>query len=151
MKRFVPFLVLIGLALPAVRFVPTADAAEMKVHRIVLHVDDNNPRRMNMVLNNAQNVRAYYKKKGEKVMIEIVAYGPGLHMLRQDTSPVKGRIASMSMEMPNLRFSACGNTLRAMTKKAGKKIPLLEEAKVVPSGVVRLVELQEQGWTYVRP
>lgn len=121
------------------------------VHKIMFHVDENDPARMNMVLNNAQNVNNYYKAKGEKIQIEIVAYGPGLNMLVADTSPVKARISSMGMEIDNLRFSACNNTHQAMVKKAGKDIPLLSEAKVVPSGVVRLVYLQEAGWSYVRP
>lgn len=151
MKRLILVLAVLGVALPAISLPPAAIAAEMKVHKVILHVDDNDPRRMNMALNNAKNVRNYYKKKGEKVLVEIVAYGPGLHMLRADTSPVKGRISAMSMEMPNLRFSACGNTKRAMSKKAGKEIKLVDEAKLVPSGVVRIVELQEQGWSYVRP
>lgn len=151
MKRLVLVLAALGIAVPAATLSPPAVAAEAKVHKIVLHVDENNARRMNLVLNNAKNVRAYYQKKGEKVMIEIVAYGPGLHMLRKDTSPVKARIAAMSKAMPELRFSACANTRRAMSKKAGREIQLLDQAKVVPSGVVRLVELQERGWTYIRP
>ena len=39
----------------------------------------------------------------------------------------------------------------AMNAKAGQEVALLEEATVVPSGVVRLVELQEAGYTYIRP
>lgn len=126
-------------------------AAGAKIHRVVIHVDDRDPKRMNMALNNAKNVAKYFKSKGEKVQIEIVAYGPGLHMLRADTSPVKARISAMSLEIPLLRFSACGNTKRAMTKKSGKPVRLVAEAKVVPSGVVRLIQLQEEGWSYVRP
>ena len=125
--------------------------AQAKMHKVAIHVDDRDPKRMNMALNNAQNIRKYYASKGEKVMIEIVAYGPGLHMLRADTSPVKGRVAAMSLADPDLRFSACGNTHRKMSKKAGKQVALVAEAKKVPSGVVRLMELQEQGWTYIRP
>ena len=125
--------------------------AQARMHKVAIHVDDRDPKRMNMALNNAQNIRKYYTSKGEKVMIEIVAYGPGLHMLRADTSPVKGRVAAMSLADPDLRFSACGNTHRKMSKKAGKPVTLVAEAKKVPSGVVRLMELQEQGWTYIRP
>ena len=125
--------------------------AQAKMHKVAIHVDDRDPKRMNMALNNAQNIRKYYASKGEKAMIEIVAYGPGLHMLRADTSPVKGRVAAMSLADPDLRFSACGNTHRKMSKKAGKQVTLVAEAKKVPSGVVRLMELQEQGWTYIRP
>lgn len=121
------------------------------VHRVAIHVDSSDPKLQNMALNNAKNVNKYYQSKGEKVEIELVAYGPGLHMLRADTSPVKSRIASMALEIENLKFSACGNTHAAMSKKSGKDVVLLPEAKMVPSGVVRLIELQEKGWSYVRP
>ena len=72
-------------------------------------------------------------------------------MLRDDTSPVKARIKSMSESMPELVFSACGNTQENMTRAEGKEIPLISQAKVVKSGVVRLMELQERGWSYLRP
>ncbi len=130
---------------------PHGALAEGKTHYLAIHVDDNDPANMNMALNNAENVRNYYEKIGDKVMIEIVAYGPGLHMLREDTSPVKTRIAAMSLADENLSFSACGNTHRRMSEKAGKDVVLISEAKMVPAGVVRLMELQEQGWTYIRP
>ena len=125
--------------------------ADGKTHYLAIHVDDNDKAKMNIALNNAANVTKYYEDKGEEVEIEIVAYGPGLHMYRTDTSPVKTRIAAMSLEHENLKFSACGNTLDGMTKKEGKMPELIGEATVVTSGVVRLMELQEQGWTYIRP
>ena len=65
---------------------------------------------MKMALNNAKNVTKYYLSKGEKVAIEIVAYGPGLHILRANTSPVRQDIAAMGMEYDNVSFTACGNT-----------------------------------------
>ncbi len=122
-----------------------------QVHKVAVHVDENDPARINMALNNVQNVKSYYASKGEAVEIEVVAYGPGLHMLRSDTSPVKDRISAMSLEIDELTFSACGNTLKGMTKKEGKEIELMSEARMVPSGVVRLIELQEDGYAYVRP
>jgi uncharacterized protein len=64
---------------------------------------------------------------------------------RADTSPVQGRINS-------LKDLACGNTTEGRaTKKEGHPITALSEAVVVPSGVVGLMELQEKGWSYVRP
>ena len=72
-------------------------------------------------------------------------------MLRADTSPVKQRIAEMSLALPQISFSACGNTQVNMTKQEGKEVVLVSEARVVPSGVVRLIELQEQGYAYIRP
>ena len=141
-------LALTGLVVTAVA--QPAMAGE-KMHYLAIHVDENDPVKMNIALNNAKNVTKYYRDKGEDVKIEIVAHGPGLHMFREDTSPVKTRIAAMSLEQDNLVFSACGNTMRGMKKKEGKDIPLISEATRVTSGVVRLMELQEEGWTYVRP
>jgi len=123
-----------------------ADAA----HKLAIHVDQSDPAVMNLALNNAKNVQSYYADKGETVAIEIVAYGPGLKMYTAD-SPVKDRISAMSLEHENLIFAACSNTLAAMEKKAGTKVELISEASMVASGVVRLIELQEQGYSYVRP
>lgn len=125
--------------------------AEGKTHYLAIHVDENDPMKMNIALNNAKFVTKYYREKGEDVKVEIVAHGPGLHMLREDSSPVKARIAAMTLEQGNLAFSACGNTMRAMKKKDGKDVPLISEATQVTSGVVRLMELQESGWLYVKP
>ncbi len=47
--------------------------------------------------------------------------------------------------MPNVAFTACGNTSDAMKKAEGKDIPLVSQAKVVTAGVVRLMELARKG------
>ena len=149
MKSRVLFYVLAFAAILALS-APTVAYAH-KVHKVPIHVDDSDPKRQNMALNNAFNVNAFYESKGEKVIIEVVAYGPGLMMLREDKSKVKDRITKMSLELPNLSFAACGNTRKKMEKKEGKELVLVSEAKQVPSGVVRLMELQEQGYSYIRP
>ena|ERR1043165_5312810 len=128
----------------------SALAADGKTHRIALQVDQNDPAVMNMVLNNASNVMEHYRGKGEDVDVEIVAYGPGMHMLRADTSPVADRIKQLK-QIGKVQFSACNNTKQNMEKTEGHAISIVPEATVVPSGVVRLMELQEQGWSYVRP
>ena len=122
-----------------------------KVHKIAIQVNENKPEVMNLALNNAKNVLEHYKAKGETVKVEIVTFGPGLHMLRDDTSPVKPRIAQMALEEPNLVFTACANTLANQTKQEQKTITLISDARLQPSGVVRLMELQGQGYAYVRP
>lgn len=139
------------LAVMALIVAPVMALAEGVTHKVAIHVDQNDPAVMNMALNNAQNVSNYYASKGDEVIIELVAYGPGLNMFVEGKSPVADRLAVMALEMPTLTFSACGNTHDAMKKKAGGDVPLLSEANVVPSGVVRLIELQEQGYAYVRP
>jgi intracellular sulfur oxidation DsrE/DsrF family protein len=126
-------------------------AAVKKLHHLILQVNTNDPAMMNLALNNATNVAQYYKDIGEKVAIEVVTFGPGLHMLRDDTSPVKARIKAIAESTPAISFKACGNTQENMHKTENKDIPLIPEAQVVKSGVVRVMELQEQGWTYVKP
>ncbi|MGB7317782.1 MAG: DsrE family protein [Planktotalea sp.] len=125
--------------------------AEGMVHKVAVHVNENDPKVMNIALNNVQNLTKYYESQGDTVKVEVVTYGPGLNMLIAGTSPVAERIAMMSLEMDNLSFAACGNTHRNMSAKKGEEIALLDEARIVPSGVVRLIELQEDGFAYVKP
>ena len=125
--------------------------ADGVMHYVAIHVDENDPAVMNMALNNAMNVSNYYAAQGDEVMIELVAYGPGLTMLLEDRSPVAARISTMTLEMDNMSFSACGNTHRRMSEAAGAELALLDGVSITPSGVVRLIELQEQGYAYVRP
>jgi uncharacterized protein len=126
-------------------------AMAQTAHKVAIQVNTNDAALMNLALNNAQNVIAYYKAKNETVDVQVVTYGPGLHMLRDDTSPVKSRVATMSLENPNLKFAACQNTLQNMTKAENKDIEIVSEGKMVPSGVITLIELQKQGYAYIRP
>jgi intracellular sulfur oxidation DsrE/DsrF family protein len=126
-------------------------SAEGVTHHVAIHVDQNDPRVMNLALNNVVNITRYYESVGDTVDIEVVAYGPGLNMYIEGKSPVADRISVMSLEMEHVAFSACSNTRRKMTAKAGHEIPIMDEASMVPSGVVRLIELQENGYAYIRP
>lgn len=139
-------------ALAAAALLPaTAAFADHKSHKLALQISDNNAEKMNAVLNVAINVSKEYETKGEEVEIQIVAFNAGLHMLREDTSPVKERIASFRKSMINVEFKACGNTLESMTKREGKPVPLMPGIPVVTAGVTTLMELAEHGWTIVRP
>jgi uncharacterized protein len=126
-------------------------AAGQKEHHLILQVNTNDAAAMNLALNNATNVAEYYEKAGEPVKIEVVTFGPGLNMLRNDTSPVKARIETMALSRPEVSFKACGITRENMRKAEDKDIPIIPQAEVVPSGVVRVMQLEEQGWSYVKP
>jgi len=132
---------------------PAVAAGDGYNHHLAIHVDENDAAKMNLALNNAANVTQYYESQGQKVLVEIITYGPGLNMLRADKSPVKGRLESYTMEFPDVKFAACGNTMKAMTKKEGAAPPLIEadNITVVPSGVVQIMKRQDQGWHYLRP
>ena len=143
----------IAAAVLSIALAVSALAADAKPHRVTIQIDQNDPQVMNLVLNNATNVIEHYRAKNEDVDIDIVAYGPGLHMLRSDTSPVQDRIKRLKdMVFPGkIQFSACNNTKQGMEKTEGHAISIISDATLVPSGVVRLMELQEQGWSYIRP
>ena len=144
---------LVIVALMSMALISVSPAADSKPHRVAIQVDQNDPQVMSLALGNASNVIEYYRDKNQDVEIDIVAYGPGLHMLRADTSPVQDRIRRLKdMVFPGkIQFSACNSTKQGMEKAEGHAISILPDAIVVPSGVVHLMELQEQGWSYIRP
>ena len=147
------FLRLTAIALMSLAFASAGNAADVKPHHIAIQVDQNDPQVMNLALNNVNAIIEHYRAKNEDVDIDVVAYGPGLHMLRADTSPVQDRIKRLKdMVFPGkIQFSACNNTKQGMEKAEGHAISVVPDATIVPSGVVHLMELQEQGWSYVRP
>lgn len=130
---------------------PAAAAEAKREHHIVFQVSDGDPAKFNLALNTVANVVREYSSTGDMVEVELVAFGPGLTMLRDDTSPVKDRLKSMKESIPDITFSACGNTIANVEKAEGKKIQIVPQARVVKAGVLRLTELQEKGWTYIRP
>ena len=124
--------------------VPEApDTQPFAEHAVVFHISSGDGFAQKLVLNNAQNLQKFYGP--DKVQIEIVAYGPGLRTLFRENSQFN-RIQSMSDA--GIQFSACANTMRNMGRETAS---LHKSAKVVPGGVVRIMELQEAGWSYIRP
>jgi uncharacterized protein len=144
---------LAAVVLLSIAFAGSGFAADDKTHHVAFHVDQNDPDVMNQTLNNATNVIEFYRGKNEDVDVDIVTYGPGLNMLRADTSPVQDRIKRLKdMVFPGkIQFSACNVTKTGMEKREGHAISVVPEATIVASGVVHLMELQEQGWSYIRP
>jgi uncharacterized protein len=129
---------------------PQTAMTKPKMHRVVVQVTQNDPAVMNMALNNVENLVNYFHDKGEKIEVEVVAYGAGLNMMRSDSSPVKDRLATLAGNK-SITFSGCGNTLAKQSTSESKQISLVPEAHIVSAGIARVVELQEEGWTYVRP
>jgi intracellular sulfur oxidation DsrE/DsrF family protein len=143
------------LALAFLAAVHPAFAADKdKVHHLALQISDDSPEKMTTVLNNAANVSRYYSEKGEEVEIRVVAFNGGVNMMRTDKSPVLARLKSVTESLPNLTLEVCENTLEGMAHRENKNasdIPLFAGSKIVPAGVVELMELNEKGWTIVRP
>lgn len=120
-------------------------------HKVVIQVNEADPERLELALNNVANINKYYQDRGEEVMVEVVAYGPGLTMLVDGKSPVAERVVSISQNFENVSFRACGNTHAKMSQKAGKQVALMPQAQMVDAGVIHLMQRQQEGWSYIRP
>jgi intracellular sulfur oxidation DsrE/DsrF family protein len=115
-------------------------------NKIVIQVSTDDPKTQNIALNNAVNLQKEYGL--DNITIELVAYGPGLGLLTQESKQA-GRVKSLALQ--NIHFSACGNTMAKIAKKTGKQPQLVEGVQVVKAGVSRIMELQQNGYAYVRP
>jgi intracellular sulfur oxidation DsrE/DsrF family protein len=118
-------------------------AQKLERYRLVLQVSDADPAKWNLALNNAQNVQQELGK--DKVDVEIVAYGPGLGMLKQE-SKVAGRLAQALDN--NVGLMACEITMRS-TKVT--RDDMYSGISYVDAGVVHIMKRQREGWAYVRP
>lgn len=110
---------------------------------VVFQVSDNDPAKWNLALNNARNVKQEFGDK--PVQIEIVAYGPGIGMLKAD-SPTANRVSEAIAS--GIQVVACQNTMKAQKLTPADMNPTVG---YVPAGVVELMKRQQQGWAYIRP
>jgi intracellular sulfur oxidation DsrE/DsrF family protein len=115
-------------------------------HHAVMQVSQDDPELWNLTLNNAANMLEYFG--ADKIQVVVVAYGPGLKMLVKN-SPVAKRLQALDAE--GVEFDACNNTLQAMTKKLGHTPELAPEAVLVPGGIVRIMQLEQHGYNYIKP
>ena len=141
LTRFVTaVLFLIGLA----GFVTTAHAADKtSKSSVVIQISENNPAIWGLALNNAENIQEALGK--ENVNVEIVAYGPGINMLKFD-SEAAPRLKKASAD--GVALIACGTTMR---KQKLTEKDLDGNIKVVPAGVIEIMNKQREGWAYIKP
>lgn len=144
-------LIALGMLAATIAAPALAGQSDDGVKRLALQISDNDPATFNKALNVATNFARGMSEAGDMYEIEIVAFNAGLHLFRNDTSPVLDRLQSISESIPDVTFSACGNTIAGMTKKEGAEPPISEFAQVVPAGVVRLMELDNEGYYVIRP
>lgn len=112
-------------------------------NKVVIQVSDNDPSKWNLALNNAKNLQT--DLGASNVAVEVVAYGPGIAMLKAD-SVVGNRIGEALGT--GVKVVACENTMR--NQKLAKD-DMLAGIGYVPAGVVEIMQRQQQGWTYLRP
>ncbi len=115
-------------------------------HRLVLQLSDDSEGKQHQVLNNAENVMKVFGP--DKVAIEVVTFGPGIVLLRDD-NPNAEHIRSLKVQ--GVVFDVCQNTIDTWEKNNGKPFPISAQARRVPSGVAQIMTLAEHGYTPVRP
>jgi uncharacterized protein len=113
------------------------------MQRLVIQVSDAEPAKWNLALNNAKNVQE--ELGSANVEIEIVAYGPGLAMLKKD-AVTSGRVDEASLS--GIKLVACENTMRNQKLSKSDMHPA---ASYAPAGVVEIMQKQAAGWAYIRP
>jgi len=145
MKNFKLLLILLTVILST--GFATTTYANGPGHKLVIQVSTDDARTQRIAINNAVNVMKAYGPGN--VDVEIVAYGPGLSLLTKKSKQA-GRIKDLALN-DEITFSACNNTMKKITKKTGKRPKLISGVKVVPAGVTRIIELQEKGYSYIRP
>jgi intracellular sulfur oxidation DsrE/DsrF family protein len=118
-------------------------ATGTKRQGIVIQVSDNDPAKWNLALNNARNLQD--DVGAANVEIEIVAYGPGIGMLKLE-SPTGSRIADAAKA--GVKVTACENTMRGQKLT---KDDMLAGISYVPAGVTEIMKKQHEGWAYLRP
>ena len=114
--------------------------------KVVLQISDADPTKQTLVLNVASNLIKAYGP--DKVDVEIVAFGPGLRLMFKDNHN-NGRISGLTDS--GVRFAACENTLKKVSKNLGRTPELNSHASEVPAGVVRIIDLVNEGYILVKP
>ncbi len=145
MEKLKSLLVVAVLAFGFIGQAPAAGGLD-PAHKVVIQVSTGDEAIQTIALNNAINLQNAFGM--DNVQIEVVAYGPGLGLLTRG-SALRERVESLAMQQ--VGFSACSNTMKGIEKKTGKKPALSEGVQVVPGGVAHIVQLQEQGYQYIRP
>jgi intracellular sulfur oxidation DsrE/DsrF family protein len=115
-------------------------------HRLVLQLSDNDPKKQALVISVAFNLLKFYDP--DKVAIEVVAFGPGIDLLRAESD---NRKLVESLVAQGVRFDVCLNTVDSVERDTGKRPQILPAATPVQVGVAQILFLTENGYTLVRP
>jgi len=115
-------------------------------HKIVLQLSDNDPRKQALVISVANNLLKFYDP--DKVAVEVVAFGPGIDLLRSD-NPSRKQVESLIAQ--GVRFDVCLNTVDTVERETGRRPDIMPGATPVQVGVGQILFLTENGYTLVRP
>ena len=155
------FVVLLAACLLPVHAALAADDAS-DVRKVVYHADYSDPRRFSAMLTSINNMVTYYQDELVDYDVRIVFVAHGIRFLTDDKlegtpfasdaalqerrSNIKGRLSSLN-SVQGVKLELCDIT-RAQIKLPEEQ--LYAGVESVPSGVVRLAELQHKGFAYIK-
>jgi hypothetical protein len=121
---------------------PAAAGTAAQRVRVIIQVSDADPRMWAQAVNYSENLRGLLGK--DNVDVEIVALGAGIGLLKLD-SPHSSRVAEFLKV--GVKFTACGSTMKRQKLTKDDMLPDIDYA---PGGILRIIERQRQGWTYIK-
>lgn len=122
---------------------------EADPNRVLLHLDNAAPDKMQAVLDQAESLLDEAERQGRAMQLEIIANSRGIDLLRAGVSPHAERMAHMKQRHANLHWVACGQSIARFTS-AGEKVVLLPTTQTAPTAIGEIITRLQQGWTYVR-
>ena len=151
MKRFQILLPALIAALPLIASPAAAQQAPLQdkpfaEHKVVLQLSENDPKKQGLVISVANNLMKFYDP--DKVAIEVVAFGPGIDLLKPDNP---NRKAVESLVAQGARVDICLNTVDTLERETGQRPEFLSVATPVQVGVAQILFLTENGYTLVKP
>ena len=153
MRRFSKMICVAVIAAAFAFALPVAHAQQVPLqdkpfaeHKIVLQLSDNDPRKQALVISVAYNLLKFYDP--DKVAVEVVAFGPGIDLLRSENASRK-QVESLIAQ--GVRFDVCLNTVDTIERETGKRPDIMPGATPVQVGVGQILFLTENGYTLVRP
>jgi intracellular sulfur oxidation DsrE/DsrF family protein len=117
--------------------------------QLVLHVGDSNLVRFENTIEEARDMLEAARTRGQRIELEILANGPGLDMLRVETTPVAKKLALLQAEFPHLALVACGQGM-ARLQVQGADTRLLPGVATTDSALNEIVRRMHKGWAYLR-
>ena len=152
MRRASPYRVIVGALLLASTTAlaqaqqPPLQDKPFAEHKIALQLSDGDPKKEALVISVAYNLLKAYDP--DKIAIEVVAFGPGIDLLRTENT---NRKLVESLIAQGVRFDVCLNTVDTIERETGKRPEIIPDATPVQVGVGQVLHLTENGYTLVRP
>lgn len=124
---------------------PVEEGGANQPHRVVMHLNSGDEKVQRGALNNIKNL---YLELGQQTLtVELVVHGAALPLLLRKGTALSAELRGLKQTY-GVHFTACSNTMKTLNVT---RDDLVDEVEDTVPAMVRLMERQEQGWTYIKP